>query len=52
MTGKGTYTKDCDRERDIHERICQGKGHIRRIMTGKGTYTKNYDSERDIHEGL
>ena len=52
MTGKGTYTKDYDRERDIHKGLWQGKGHKQRVMTGKGTYTKDYDRERDAHQEL
>ena len=52
MTGKGTYTKGYDSERDIYKRLWQGKGHTQRVMTGKGTYTKGYDRERDIHERL
>ena len=52
MTGKGTYTKDHDRERDIHEELWQGKGNTRKVMKGKGTYTKDYDRERDVHQEL
>ena len=52
MTEKGAYTKEYDRERDIHKGLWQGKGHKQRVMTGKGTYTKDYDRERDAHQEL